>query len=89
MVLSDEQLSFFHREGYLVAKDVVPRAVIEAVADEISTLVDEAADELYSAGKITNRHRDLGFLHRTQAIYEQCPEIHGMVARGVGFPKIT
>ena len=87
-VLSVEQLEFFHREGYLVAKDVVPRAIIEAVASEISSLVDVAADELYAAGKITELHRELDFLHRTEALYRQCPEIHGMVSRGVGFPKI-
>ena len=88
-VLSQEQLEFFHREGYLVAKDVVPRAVIEAVAAEIDSLVDEAADKLYAAGKIADRHQELGYLRRTEALYRQCPEIHGMVSGGVGFPKIT
>ena len=34
-VLTREQLEFFHREGYLVAKDVIPRSVIERVAAEI------------------------------------------------------
>ena len=89
LVLSAEQLEFFHREGYLVAKDVVPRAVIEAVAAEIDALVDVSADELYAAGKIKELHRDLGFLDRTPALYRQCPEITGLVAGGVGYPKIT
>ena len=57
--------------------------------DEIDALVDESADELHAEGKIDELHRDLGYLHRTAALYEQCPEIHGKVAGGVGFPAPT
>ena len=86
-VLTREQIAFFHREGFLVAKDVIPRGVIEAVAAEIDSLVDASADALHADGKIADKHSELGYLHRAEALYAQCPEINGMVSGGVGFPK--
>eukprot|EP01047_Picozoa_sp_COSAG01_P085056 COSAG01_NODE_18522_length_1068_cov_1.818744_1_plen_308_part_01 len=87
--LTAGDLAQFRREGYVVARGLLPRSTIEAVQAEISEAVDEFAEELLSAGEIQDTHSGLGFLHRVPALWQQCPRITGMVAGEVGFPKPT
>lgn len=82
MSLSREQVEFFRREGYLVAKHVIPRRVIENLQTEIAGVVDETAQKLHRNGKITDLCEGLGFLHRLTALQKQCPEIMGPVSGG-------
>lgn len=82
MGLSNDQVAFFKREGYLVAKNVIPRTVIENLQREISAVVDESARKLFAEGKITDLCENLDFLRRLDAIQKQCPEIMGPVSGG-------
>lgn len=82
MGLSPEQVAFFRREGYLVAKGVIPRRVIENLQVEITGVIDETARKLLSEGKITDLCEELDFLHRLTALNKQCPEIMGPVMGG-------
>lgn len=82
MGLSREQVDFFRREGYLVAKGVIPRNVIEDLQNEIAGVVDETAKKLHAEGKITDLCENLGFLYRLTALQKQSPEIMGPVMGG-------
>lgn len=54
---------------------------------EISSIIDEVADELHAQGKIRDLHAGLGFLHRFTALHAQCAEISGIVFRRFQFPR--
>jgi hypothetical protein len=54
--LTAGDLAQFRREGYVVARGLLPRSTIEAVQAEISEAVDEFAEELLSAGEIQDTH---------------------------------
>lgn len=81
-LLSADQLAFFRDQGYIVARDVIPAAVIHALQAEIDSVIDAKARELHAAGKITDLHADQGFLTRAAAIAAECREILGPVNGG-------
>ncbi len=80
--LTADELAHFRTEGFLVAHQIIPPPVIFAVQDEISRAVDEQARALQAAGKLSDVRADLGFLHRTTALYQQCPDILRPVSNG-------
>lgn len=80
--LSAADLAFFQREGYLVARQVVPHAYLDALRAELNQTIARKADELLAAGKISHREDHLGFLHRATAIAGQCREILQPVTDG-------
>jgi ectoine hydroxylase-related dioxygenase (phytanoyl-CoA dioxygenase family) len=82
MSLNDEQLTFFRNQGYLVATDVVPPAVIDDIRAEIDAVIDAKARQLLAADKITELHEGLGFLYRATAIAAECAEITHPVHSG-------
>src|SRR5690349_21331961 len=87
--LSPSQVEFFRREGYLVAKGVVPGRVIEDLRVEIAGVIDAAANRLLAEGKITDLCSSLGFLHRLTALKEQCSEImHPVLGGGHAGPAL-
>lgn len=73
--LSEDQLNFFHTEGYLVAREIIPESYLLNLQDEIAGVIDDTANELQREGKITELREDLDFLHRTTALYDQSTEI--------------
>ena len=82
MVLSEAQLDEFEREGWLLARQIIPVEYIHALQDEIDEAIDVQANKLLTEGKITELHADKGFLHRTEAIWGQCSEIWNPVYSG-------
>ena len=81
-MLDQAQIDQFHREGFLVARNVVPRAVVHALQDEIEATIDRQARMLRERGEITEMHDDADFLHRTALLHDQSPRILDPVAHG-------
>ena len=52
--LSDEQLDFFHREGYLVLPELVPKSVTDSLEAEIDAFLETKGDEEMAAGRLSS-----------------------------------
>lgn len=63
-------------------KDFIPHKYITALQQEIADAIDKQARKLLAEGKITQLHEDKDYLHRTDAIWEECPEIWSPVYSG-------
>ena len=63
-------------------KDFIPHKYILALQEEIASVIDETARSLFAEGKITDLHEDKDYLHRTAAIWDECPEIWRPVFSG-------
>ncbi len=73
--LRQDELDQFARDGYVVAKNIIPESYIYEVRNELAQVVDYHARELYRAGKITKLHDELGFLHRLTELVKEAPEL--------------
>lgn len=73
MRLTKEQLKRYDEDGFLVVRDVFTAAELKPVEEEIDGLVDELAERLKRAGKITNTHADKGFYYRLTALERDFP----------------
>ena len=74
-LLTNAQVEGFKREGYLVAKGIIPERFVSGLRDDISRVIDKQADALLAEGKITELHRHLDFLHRATQLHAQSPDI--------------
>ncbi len=81
-MLDQVQIDQFHREGFLVARNVVPREVVHALRNEIEATVDRQARKLRDRGEITEVHEDADFLRRTALLHVQSPSILDPLAHG-------
>jgi len=69
MSLTVEQLDHFHREGYVVARDVfVPDEYLQPVTDEYAEVLDRMARRMHAAGEIQSTYAELPFEQRAIAI---------------------
>lgn len=80
--LTQKQLEHFHREGYLVAKGVIPGDYVYNLLDEIDEAIDQQANKLHADGKIDELHQDLDILHRATRLFEQSSLILAPVYSG-------
>ncbi len=74
-MLADEQLEFFRREGYLIAKKIISEPFIFDLQKDIEYVIDAQAKTLKADGKIEDLYEDLDFLHRAAQLHKQSPEI--------------
>ena len=81
-MLDQVQIEQFHREGFLIARNVVPREVIHALQNEIEATIDRQAQMLRDRGEITEMHEDADFLHRATLLHAQSPSILDPLAHG-------
>jgi len=77
MHLTDEQLTHFNEQGYLVVENVLNEAEVDSLWAEYSDLLDELAQRFYAEGKLSSTYADLPFderyiamLNETDAFYE-------------------
>jgi hypothetical protein len=68
MALAKAQIDRYLADGLLIVEDLCAPAELQPVMNEIDGIVDDLAERLYSAGKITNRHADKGFYLRVTAL---------------------
>ena len=73
MRLSPDQLKQYHDDGFLIVRDVFDRQELAPLKEEINQQVDELAQGLFQAGKITNLHEDKDFYHRLTALERDYP----------------
>ena len=81
-MLTQDQLDQFHRDGFLVARNVVPLAVIRDLQEEIDDVIDQQARMLYEGGEVTELHEGLDYLHRAAELFRQSPRILDPVDSG-------
>lgn len=59
----------FDEQGYVVVEDVIdPKAAFEPLIAEWQLILDDIVDDLYTAGKIPSRFKDLPFNRRLVAV---------------------
>ena len=82
-MLDQTQIDKFHREGFLIARNVVPRDAVQALQAEIEATIDWQAQMLRERGEIAEMHEDADFLHRTALLHAQSPRILDPIAHGI------
>jgi phytanoyl-CoA hydroxylase len=75
--LTDEQLTHFDEEGYLLVRGMLDvDKVIQPIIDEYHGVLDNLARELYQAGQIASTYDDLPFGKRLTQIVVESGQIH-------------
>lgn len=64
MTLSDQQVQQYFDDGFLIVEDVLTSDDLQPIMDELDEVVDEWAEKLYRAGKISDRCAGEGLFHR-------------------------
>jgi len=62
----------YHEQGYVLLRNVLPRAVIDCVRERVGAMVDEAAREMVAVGQISDPHSDLPFERRMAVLGPHC-----------------
>src|SRR5262249_49597636 len=73
MPLSAQQREQYFTDGFLIVPDFFALGELEAVIAEINGLVDDLANRLYRARRITDRHEEAGFTTRLARLEEEFP----------------
>jgi ectoine hydroxylase-related dioxygenase (phytanoyl-CoA dioxygenase family) len=81
--LSDEQLAFFDREGYLVVDELFDDRVIQALRDEIAAEIDARATKLVASGELSRTYAEEDFEHRLARINDENPGLAHSIWNGV------
>lgn len=72
--LTQEQVTFFEREGYLIVPRIFDPQDLEPLRREMESIIDHEARRLHDEGKLTRLHEDAPFETRLALIYEDAPE---------------
>lgn len=88
-VLADEDIAFFHRNGYVVVPQIVPKAQCDAVVDEIWEMLAMDRDDP-TTWYPEHRRSTLAFIHQTQGIWNnrQDPRVHRAFADLYGTDRL-
>lgn len=73
--LTQQQISAFERDGYLVAEGVVTDADLDPVINEYEEHIERKARELLAEGLISDLHSEAPFNKRIALLSAQCPRI--------------
>lgn len=73
--LTDGQLDFFHREGYLIAEDVFTEADLRPVIAEVTEAIDERAWQLVASGALSRTYEELPFETRLAEISRETDKV--------------
>jgi hypothetical protein len=74
-IMTEEEKSFFHREGYVVLDGVIPVEELQPVIDEISMEIDTRAHSLVAAGTLSRPYGEEGFETRLARISQETDKI--------------
>ena len=81
--LSPEELTLFHREGYLHVPDALQDEDLDPVQRELEGIVDAAARRLLAAGKIDRDFAELPFEKRLIPL----AKVDASAVHGINFPN--
>lgn len=73
--LTNDQVRHFTEEGYLMVPDVFQDSDIQPLRDEITAVIDVAAQRLLAEGKISRTWAEEPFETRLTRIFSECDEI--------------
>jgi len=75
--LTQEQLEYFHDQGYLVVEGLLdPASVLDPVIREYEGVLHRLARQLHAAGTIPSAYEDLPFQERLTRIYQDSGKVH-------------
>jgi hypothetical protein len=77
MKLSQQQIDFFNREGFLVAENALKDSDLNPLIQEYEAYIDRRARELLAAGKISQLYTNQPFEKRLACICRENSEIYG------------
>ena len=83
MSLTTEELSLFHRQGFLVKPGLYSAADLKPLQDALSEIIDQVARDLYAEGMLANGHADKPFGRRLSSIYLEDKEAGEEITRRV------
>lgn len=71
--LTAKQHAQFFDDGFVVLPSLLPADVLQNAVRSVEKLVDDLAEKLHAAGKISAKHADAGFMQRLVRIEEEFP----------------
>ncbi|KIC47266.1 phytanoyl-CoA dioxygenase [Ruegeria sp. ANG-S4] len=69
-MLTQDQITKFQTDGYLVVEDVIPQDVLESVKDEYAQILDRLYDGWYSAGLVQDDPTGMAFWDKLLSAYQ-------------------
>ena len=92
--LSDDQLSQFHEQGYLVIQDLFETGDLQPVIDEIDDEVNARANQLAAQGLLSSTFKEYGFERQLAKISQETDKValsiwNGTLAGPAFFHLIT
>lgn len=85
--LSEKQLKQYFDEGYTVVEDFFTPGELQPCRDSISQMVDNLADKLHQAGKITEKFEEYGLFQRLTKLEEAYPGSNILLFKSQKMPK--
>ena len=74
--LTQEQVDRFEEQGYLVVEGLIDVVqYLDPLLDEYAARLDQLADEMYAAGKLSSTYADLPFGRRLTQIYAETGQV--------------
>lgn len=83
MSLTTDELSLFHRQGFLLKTGLFTAQDLKPLQDALTEIIDQGARELHTDGKLVNVHADQPFGRRLSSIYLENKETGEALARRV------
>ncbi|MGC4045761.1 MAG: phytanoyl-CoA dioxygenase family protein [Armatimonas sp.] len=81
--LAPESYESFFTHGYAVVDDLVPAEKLDALATEITELLDAVTEHLWTEGRITDRRETEPFETRLTRLLDDHPELQGEYLRAI------
>jgi len=83
MPLSQEQIKFFHDQGYLAANDLIPHGDMQPVVDELTLEIDKRAHALAAKGQLSRTYAEESFETRLAKISRETDQVAIAIWNGV------
>lgn len=81
--LSQEQIRFFHEQGYLVLEDLIPCADLQPVIEELNAEIGARADALVAKGELSRSYSEDGFETRLAKISRETDKLAISIWNGI------
>ena len=80
--LTPAELEQFENDGYVVKEGVFDDARLDAVADEVTEVIDRLAAGLIAEGKLSQSYAEYPFLSRLSHIHAETHEVYNRIMSG-------